>query len=621
MVNIDYNISMNDRIKEKLKLLTTKPGVYVMRDKEGNVIYVGKAKNLKNRVSQYFRNSPKPSKVQAMVDNVDIFDYFITMSEMDALALESNLIKKYQPFYNILLKDGKQFPYIKIDMKEPFPKLEIVRKVKKDGARYFGPYFAGLDAREILKTINSAFKIRTCNLKITETSMAKRECLNYSLGLCSAPCTKRIDKEGYRKEIDRVINFLNGNDEEIEDILTKKMIQASENENFENAILFRDRLKMVSKLKQRVVANIPKDVSKDVFAYYTDGLSGVITYMVVRGGKILGIISYPCLDAELEEGQTLFNFVVQYYQNLLVPNEIILSHDIEDKELLREYFNKNVNIVTNPHGINKTLLDMAMENAKEYLNKYIEKERLKYNNTIGAVKSLQEKLHLKNTPYRMECYDISNISGTNKVCSMVVFKNGEAYKAHYRKFKIKTVKGSNDFASLKEALSRRLKRLQEQNGESFREKPDLIIIDGGKGQISSCYEILEEFGYSDSIDMIGLAKKQEEVFFPNKAQPTLLKPGSAELKLIQRIRDEAHRFAITYHRYLRAKKQTKSVLDDINGVGPKKRDALLKAFGTSQEVAKASVDLLRTVPGISPALAESIHQYFVEHPINYDVEE
>ena len=379
---------MNDRIKEKLKLLTTKPGVYVMRDKDGNVIYVGKAKNLKNRVSQYFRNSPKPSKVQAMVDNVDIFDYFITMSEMDALALESNLIKKYQPFYNILLKDGKQFPYIKIDMKEPFPKLEIVRKVKKDGAKYFGPYFAGLDAREILKTINSAFKIRTCNLKITETSMAKRECLNYSLGLCSAPCTKRIDKQGYKKEIDRVINFLNGNDDEIEDILTKKMLQASENENFENAILFRDRLKMVAKLKQRVVANLPKDVSKDVFAYYTDGLSGVITYMAVRGGKILGIISYPCLDAELEEGQTLFNFVVQYYQNLLVPNEIILSHDIEDKELLREYFNKKVNIITNPHGINKSLLDMALENAKEYLNKYIEKERLKYNNTIGAVKSL-----------------------------------------------------------------------------------------------------------------------------------------------------------------------------------------------------------------------------------------
>ncbi len=616
-----YNIYMNDKIREKLKLLTTKPGVYIMRDKNGNVIYVGKAKNLKNRVSQYFRNSPKQAKVQAMVDNVDIFDYFITMSEMDALALESNLIKKYQPFYNILLKDGKQFPYIKIDMKEPFPKLEIVRKVKKDGARYFGPYFAGIDAREILKTINSAFKIRTCNLKITETSMAKRECLNYSLGLCSAPCTKRITKEDYLKEIDRVINFLNGNDEEIEEILTEKMQQAANNENFENAILLRDRLKMIAKLKQRVVANLPKDVSKDVFAYYTDGLSGVITNMVVRGGKILGIISYPCLDAELEEGQTLFNFIVQYYQNLLVPNEIILSHNIEDKELLYEFFNKKVNIITNPHGINKNLLDMALVNAKEYLNKYIEKEKLKYNNTLGAIKNLQEKLQLRELPKRMECYDISNISGTNKVCSMVVFKNGEASKKDYRKFKIKTVKGANDFASLAEALTRRLKRLIEQNGESFKEKPNLIIIDGGKGQISTCYNILKEFKLDNKIDMIGLAKKQEEVFFPERSQPVLLKPGSVELKLIQRIRDEAHRFAITYHRELRTAKMTKSVLDDIPGIGPKKRDALLRAFGTSEEVAKASVELLQTVPEISPALASTIFNFFQQHPIDYITEE
>ena len=614
---------MNEQIREKLKLLTTKPGVYIMRDKDGNVIYVGKAKNLKNRVSQYFRNSPKSSKVQAMVDNVDIFDYFITMSEMDALALESNLIKKYQPFYNILLKDGKQFPYIKINLKEPFPKIEIVRKVKKDGAKYFGPYFAGIDVREIAKTINSAFKLRTCNLKITESSMAKRECLNYSLGLCSAPCTKKINREDYLKEVDKVINFLNGNDDEIEEILTKKMLNASENENYENAILYRDRLKMVEKLKQRVVANLPKDVSKDVFAYYTDGLSGVITYMVVRGGKILGIISYPCLDAELEESETLFNFIVQYYQNLLVPNEIILSHDIDEdnKNLLWQVLGKKVNIITSPHGINKNLLDMALVNAKEYLNKFIEKERLKYNNTLGAVKSLQEKLTLKEAPMRMECYDISNISGTNKVCSMVVFKNGEASKKDYRKFKIKSVKGSNDFASLAEALSRRLKRLKEQNGESFSEKPNLIIIDGGKGQVSTCYEILKEFGFENDIEIIGLAKRIEEVFFPNNPKHVILKAGSAELKLLQRIRDEAHRFAIIYHRYIRTQKQIKTVLDDINGVGPKKRDALLKAFGTSEEIAKADIDMLQTVPGISPALAATIHQYFKDNPIEYKPEE
>ena len=377
-------------------------------------------------------------------------------------------------------------------MKEPFPKLEIVRKVKNDGAKYFGPYFAGLDAREIVKTVNAAFKIRTCNNKISASSVAKRECLNFSLGLCLAPCTKRIDTIEYRKEIDKVINFLNGNDEEIEAILNEKMQNASKNENFEHAILLRDRLKMISKLKQRVVANLPKDVNKDIFAYQTDGLSGVITSMIVRGGKILGVVNYPCSDCEFEENQTLFNFLVQYYGNMILPHELILSHQIPDQNLLFEFLGKKANLITNPHGVNKTLLDMAKDNAREYLEKHIEKDKLKYNNTLGALKVLKEKLGLKNLPMRMECYDISNISGTNKVCSMVVFKGGEPSKKDYRKFKIKTVKGSNDFASLAEALTRRLNRLKKGDGESFKEKPDLLVIDGGKGQLSSTFEILEK---------------------------------------------------------------------------------------------------------------------------------
>ena len=599
---------MNSKIREKLKLLTTKPGVYVMRDIDGVVIYVGKAKNLKNRVSQYFRNSPKPSKVQAMVDNVDDFEYFIAASEMDALALESNLIKKYQPFYNILLKDGKQFPYIKIDLKMPYPRLEIVRKVKKDGSKYFGPYFAGLDAREIVKTINSAFKIRSCTLKITDDSMAKRECLNYSMGLCSAPCTKKISKEDYRKEIDRVINFLNGNDDEIEKILTEKMKNASDNENFEQAIVLRERLKMIDKLKKRVVANLPKNVDKDVFAYHFNGLSGVICAMIVRGGKILGVINYPCLDAELEEGQTLFNFLTQYYQNVMPAAEIITSHKVPDQELLQNFLGKKINFIDNPHGINKRLLEMADENAEDYLDKHIEKERLKYNNTLGAVKSLKEKLALKNTPMRMECYDISNISGTNKVCSMVVFKNGEASKKDYRKFKIKTVKGSNDFASLQEALGRRLERLKEGKLESFKEKPDLIVIDGGKGQLSSTKEILDKYDFD--IDIISLAKRIEEVFVPNSSTPILLKPGSVELRLLQRIRDEAHRFAITFHRQLRTKEQTKSELDEIAGVGPKTRDLLLKIFGSTEKISQASQEEIESVKGINKPIAYKIYSYF-----------
>lgn len=599
---------MNQNIKNKLKMLPTKSGVYVMKNASGAVIYVGKAKSLKNRVSQYFRNSPKASKVQAMVDNIDDFDYFITVSERDALALESNLIKKYQPHYNILLKDGKAFPYIAINMNDPFPKLQILRKVGKKGYKYFGPYFAGLNAAEIVKTANSAFGLRTCSQKITPTSVAKRECLNFFLGLCCAPCTKRVDQAEYAERLKRAINFLNGNDDEVESILTQKMNRAAENENFESALIYRDRLKMVEKLKQRIVANLPKDVNKDVFAYVTDGLNGVITAMVVRGGKILGVINYACEDASLEEGQTLFNFLLQYYENMIVPDEIVLSHQIEDESLLFDQLGKKCKLVCNPHGVNLTLLNMAKENAKDYLEKHIDKNKIKFANTLGALEKLQQALGLPNFPNRMECYDISHISGTNKVASMVVFKGGEPSKGDYRKFKIKTVQGSNDFASLQEALRRRLKRLKDGDGESFKEAPDLLIIDGGKGQLSSCQEILKESGLD--IPMISLAKRIEEVFVPNQSQPILLKPGSAQLKLLQRIRDEAHRFAITFHRQTRTKMQSHSELEEINGLGAKKAAALLNAFGSIEQIKNASVDELKIVPGIHEALAIEIKKHF-----------
>ena len=601
---------MNEKIKQKLKTLTTRPGVYIMRNKDGEIIYIGKAKNLKNRVSQYFRNSPKPSKVQAMVNNVDDFDYFIAVSELDALGLESNLIHKYQPFYNILLKDGKAFPYIKIDLKEEFPRLEIVRKVKKkDGEKYFGPYIAGIDPREILKTINMAFKIRTCKLKINSKNPAKRECLNYSLGLCLAPCTGRTTKEEYGEEIKKVIRFLNGNDDEIEKILKEKMEIASNLQNFERAIELRESLKMVEKLKQKVVANLTKDVNKDIFAYHTDGISGVINVMVIRGGKILGIVNFEQSDAELEESETLFNFICQYYGNMLVPNEIIVSHTINE-ELLKSFVEKNVKIISNPHGTNLTLLKMAKENAVEYLEKKMAKEKIAYNSSIGAMKMLQEKLSLKNLPKRIECYDISHISGTNKVASMVVFVNGVAEKKEYRKFKIKTVEGNDDFASLKETLTRRLQRYNDQNGESFKEKPDLLVIDGGKGQLSSCYEILKDFNLENQIDIISLAKKLEEVYTTKDNNAVILKYGSAELKLLQRVRDEAHRFAITFHRQLRTKAQTHIDLEDIKGLGKVKINALLKAFGTSENIKNASIEELCLVKGIHESLAHDIKNYF-----------
>ena len=606
---MEYNIGMNEKIKDKLKTLPTNPGVYIMRDKTGEVIYVGKAKNLKNRVSQYFRHTEKPAKVQAMVDNVDNFDYFITVSELDALALENNLIKRYQPFYNILLKDGKTFPYIKIDMKEEFPRLEIVRKIKNDGAKYFGPYFAGIDPKAIIKTISSAFKIRTCSKKFSSEKHLKRECLNYSLGLCLAPCTGRVTKEEYAEELKKVVNFLNGNDDEIEKVLLEKMISASNQENFERAIELREALKMVAKLKQRVVANLPKNVDKDVIAYVTDGLSGVVTIMVIRGGKILGIQNY--VQSDIDECETVSNFITQYYQNMLPPSEIIVSHEVDDA-LIGDYLGKKIHTTAKPHGINLTLLKMAKENARDYLEKHIEKEKLMYNNTLGAVQALQEKLHLKSLPRRMECYDISHISGTNKVASMVVFKDGKPAKKDYRKFKIKTVKGSNDFASLQETLERRLVRLKNGDGESFNEKPDLLVIDGGKGQLSSTFEILKKLGFEDKIEIISLAKKLEEVFVVGQSAPVILKYESAELKLLQRIRDEAHRFAITFHRQTRTKEQTKTELDGIPGLGPKKVDNLLKAFGTVENVKKASVEELSLVKGIHLSLAEDIKRKLEE---------
>ena len=601
---------MNNTIKNKLKTLSTKPGVYLMKDKNGDIIYIGKAKNLKNRVSQYFRNTQKPAKVQAMVNNIDDFDYYIAASELDALALESNLIHKHQPFYNILLKDGKMFPYIKIDMREDFPRLEIVRHVKKgDGAKYFGPYISGIDPREILKTINFAFKIRTCKQNIVDGKMAKRECLNYSLGLCPAPCTGKISKQDYANEIKKVCNFLNGNDEEIETILEEKMEIASNLQNFERAIELREALKMVQKLKMRVVANLPKDVDKDVFAYHTDGLSGVISAMVIRGGKILGIANYPVETADLEESDTLFNFVSEYYSKMLMPHEIVVSHPI-DANLLSEFLNKKMKIISNPRGVNNVLLAMAKENAEEFLSKRLEKEKMLYNSGVGATKRLQEALNLKRLPHRMECYDISHISGTNKVASMVVFVDGKADKKQYRKFKIKSVIGNNDFESLKETLSRRLQRLVDKNGESFKEKPDLIVVDGGKGQLSACYEILQRFKLENEIELISLAKKLEEVFTTKSNLPVILKYGSAELKLLQRIRDESHRFAITFHRQLRTKSQTESELENIPGLGTTKIKNLLDAFGTTENVKKASIEELCLVKGIHKNLATEIKKYF-----------
>lgn len=600
---------MNEIISNKLKNITTNSGVYIMKDKNGTVIYVGKAKNLKNRVSQYFNNSQKPTKVSAMVEHVYDFDYFLTLSEQDAFALENNLIKKYQPFYNILLKDSKTFPYIKINLKEKYPTFEITRKLKNDGAKYFGPYISGVSVTEVMQILNFAFKVRKCKGKLKHNQ--KRGCLNYSLGLCSAPCVNNISSEEYNKTVQKAIEFLKGNDNSLEDLFVAKMQQYANQENFEEALKMRDSIKILKKLKEKAVANMPKDIELDAFAYVNDQDAAAVCVLTIRAGKILGIQDYSVFDGELSNEESLQKFVIEYYKNLNLPDEILVNIDMQNIEELQQFLytlkNKKVLIFNPKISVKKSIMTMAEQNAQEHLYKRVRQDKLKFKKTLGALINLRDILKLDNLPKRIECYDISNISGTNKVASMVVFENGEPAKKMYRKFKIKTVEGSNDFASLKEALTRRLNELELATDDSFSKTPDLIVIDGGKGQLSSVCEIFNK--RVSNINLISLAKRFEEVFIPNSNVPIMLKRSSEELKLLQRIRDEAHRFAITYHRNLRTKQEYHDPLDKIKGVGRAKRQALYLQFNTLENIKNASIEELSLVKGIDKNLAIKINEH------------
>ena len=587
---------MNTKISEKLKTLTTNPGVYVMHSSSGAVIYVGKAKNLKNRVSQYFNNSPKPTKVMAMVSHVDYFEYFITLSERDAFALENNLIKKYKPFYNILLKDDKAYPYIKVTIKDEYPRMEVTRRIKNDGAKYFGPYISSISPYQLIKIVNMAYPLRTCKGALPKNP--KRPCLNYSLGLCSAPCTKQISSADYKIIVYSAMDFLRGNDTEIEKILQNKMQIAVDCENFERALEIRDMLKMTNNLKQKVVADLPVDYGVDVVSYVNNGVVGAICVLTVRHGKILGVITQSVVDASLSESETMESFLCQYYAKHELPKEILTNMELKDCNL--EFVNK---ILTPKKGTKNNLLKTATINATEYLTKVQYKESIEYDKTVGALEKLKNKLNLTKLPNRIECYDISHISGTNQVASMTVFIAGKPAKNMYRKFKMHGFDEPNDFECLKQTLRR---RFNEMNGDdvSFCQTPDLLVIDGGKGQLSSVCEVLRE--YKKDIDIISLAEKFEEVFKPNNSTPIMLQRGSSELRILQGIRDEAHRFAITFHRTLRTKNMIKSPLDDIKGLGKVKKQALFNQFGTFEQIQKASVEELNLVKGIDINLAIKI---------------
>ena len=594
-------------IKEKVNELPLSPGVYIMKDKFGNIIYIGKARKLKNRVGQYFLNKNHTEKVKSMVSQVADFSYILTNSELDALILESNLIKKHQPFFNILLKDGKSYPYIKIDPTEDFPKLEVVRKVKKDNAKYFGPYF-GLNAYEIVNAVNYAYPIRTCDKKIKANNKMKKGCLNYSLGLCSAPCMCKITKDEYSKILPHIYDFLNGKDTNVYNIISDKMEQAVSIENFELAIKLRDLKFMLLKLREKAITALTNTSNIDVFGFAKSENFIVFSVSVIRQGKMMGVKNFHFDNSCIDDEQMLISFISQYYLvNPLLPEKIFLPFEIDLEDAifksLSNQLGKKIEVSVPNKGINKQLINQANLNANEFLTKNCELANYKKNKKLTILQNVKDILNLKNLPLRIEAYDISNISGTSSVCSMVVFVNGSKQSSHYRKFKIKEVVGPNDFESLKESITRRLEKLNSTD-ISFSSIPDLILIDGGKGQINTCRDVIKS--YDKNIDVISLAEKQEEIFVEDNPLSIKLSKDADELKLLQKVRDEAHRFAITFHKKLRKKKQIHSILDDIEGLGKVKKENLINKFKSVKRIKKASVDELLTVSGITPKLANEI---------------
>lgn len=595
-------------VEDKLKMLPTDPGVYIMKDDGGHVIYVGKAKNLKNRVRQYFFNTVKTEKVMAMVSHIKDFDYIIVNSEIDALSLENNLIKKYKPKYNILLKDDKTYPYIKVNLKEKFPYFYITRKIKKDGGKYFGPFMGGINAQEVLELVNLTYKLRPCSVKITEKP--KRECLNYHIGKCLSPCSGRVLEEDYMKSVNAALDFLSGGDDSRpEEILKEAMLRHAENEEFEAALACRERLKSLEKLKVKRITALNRFIDADVISMADNGLSTVFSMLNIRKGRMLGAKNLSEENVYFDKSEGLADFITGYYKNAAeIPSEIIVFTEPADIELLETYLtglaDKKISVTVPVKGVRKQLVDMAGVNAEDYLKKSVERIRHKTDMTINACQKLQRVLNLSKYPKRMECYDISHISGVDKVGSMVVFTDGEKDAAEYRRFKIKTVEGNNDFESLKEVLKRRLSKLGTDEEEKFP-KPDLIIIDGGKGQLSSVKQIFDELNVKD-IDLVSLAKQEEEVFTLHSDRSVLIDKSDYALRLLQRIRDEAHRFAITFNRSLRGKRSLVSVLDGIDGVGKVKKKALLEKFKDLSGIMNAKKEDLMTVDGIGEALADEI---------------
>ena len=599
---------MTDLVAEKLKLLPDSPGVYIMKDARGKIIYVGKAIVLKNRVRQYFQSSRNQApKVRAMVSHVADFETIMTANEVESLILEANLIKKHRPRYNIRLKDDKSYPYVKVTVQEEYPRVFITRRVLRDGARYFGPYTNVTALRDSLKLLKRLFPLRTCR------TMPDRPCLEYHIKRCLAPCVGKVTAEDYRAMIRAVLLFLEGRTDDVERELEHRMNLAAEAYHFETAARLRDQLAAVRKAAER--QNIVTGAGdQDAIGMARSAAGVCVQIFFIRGGKMIGREHFLLRGSEEEsDADILRAFLEQYYnQATFVPREVLLPHTIDaaGQEIIERWLAEKkgggkVALLTPQRGTKHDLVMMATGNAEKFLADEETRRSLADEQTLGAVEELGRYLGLKKPPHRMECFDISHNQGQETVASMVVFEGGIPKKSDYRRFKIKSAEGKpDDFLSMREVTTRRYVGLPEE------ELPDLVIIDGGKGQLSSALEIIRNEAGHKNVPVVGLAKQFELVFTEGNPEPVELPRRSQSLYLIQRIRDEAHRFAITFHRKLRGKRNLVSVLDHIVGVGPKRRQALWAHFGTLDKIKAASVDELASVPGMNRPSAEAIFHFF-----------
>lgn len=597
---------LNDKIEEKLSMLEHTPGVYIMKDSAGKIIYVGKAISLKNRVTQYFRkNKNHSAKVKAMVAHVEELETIITGSEVEALILECNLIKKHRPKYNISLKDDKTYPYLKVSTNEDFPKVFITRRVVRDGGKYFGPYTDVTALNSSMKLLKRLFPLRTC-----KSMNVDRPCLEYHIKRCLAPCHGHISKDEYNAMIKEVCLFLEGRTEQVDEDLEKRMLAAADNLEFEQAARLRDQLQAVRKIreKQRIVTG---SGDQDAIGIARSGLGVCVQIFHIRSGKMVGRNHFLIEGSEEESQQDILTaYIKQYYnQAMFVPREILLPFELseEDTVLLNEWLTSQkksrAELVVPKRGTKKDIVEMAMGNAKKSLEDEVTKLKLANAQTLGAVEDLGRYLGLPNPPTRMECFDISHNQGMETVASMVVFEDGVPKKSDYRRFKIRSAEGKpDDFKSMREVTTRRY-------GKADAEMPDLIIIDGGKGQLSSALEIIRGAGHL-SVPVVGLAKREEEVFREGESEPVILPRDSQALYLIQRIRDEAHRFAITYHRSLRRKRNMVSVLDNVSGIGPARRKVLYDTYGSLEKIKNAEVAEMAKLDGMNITAAEAVYNFF-----------